>query len=423
MNKKSLLSLSQILGKQRKLLLIHGAVIHRLSLNQDLEEIIKEDLYAEMSTKPKPILLLAAPFLNSFVHETIPLSAKELENADARILPFSISDREHRLVTSIKLNDKKAVTIHAHLSLKGKLLLDEFKKQKINVSWQPAVTLAIKNLLARSKTLANQYSILRCYFHDEMLQIQWQNNFIKFSHVPYWDQHSSFDNKRQLVDQLLQETSDTHKMSTIDLDCQTSQNKKNSLIKPRQLFYSEGRKPRVKSNQRSFRKDPINPFKYITRNRILAVILTCSVIWAGVWYFQLTSLQQYHQQLKAEVKVLEQNTEKLTEIAKIERKYFKIASLLDAVEMARFLPNNLFDIIETTLPASTWIYKINATPQIVHIELLDQKSTELSKLIEGFNQRLGKTNLEVNEKIELHKKPLNKYTIRIQYYSQVNTNE
>ena len=423
MNKKSFLSLSQLLGTRRKLLLLHGTVIHRFSPNQEIEEITREELYAEVSTKPKPVLLLAAPYLNSFVHETIPLSAKELENVDARILPFSISDQEQRQVTSISLNDKKAVTIHAHLSLRGKSLLNEFKNQKINVSWQPAVTLAIKNLLSKSKTLANQFSILRCYFHDEMLQIHWQNRHIQFSHIPYWDRHSSFENKRQLVDQLLQETIDTQKMSTIDLDCQSSQNRKNAIIKPGEIFFSEGRGRRLKSNQRNFRKDPINPLNYLTRNRILAIILAGCTIWAGVWYIQLTTLQQYYQQLKAEVQLLEQNTEKLTEIAKVERKYFGIVSLIDAVEIARFLPNNLFNIIETTLPTSAWIYKIKATSQIVRIELLDQKNTELSKLIEGFNQRLGKTNLEVNEKIELQKKPLNKYTIKIQYDSQVNSDE
>jgi len=423
MNKKSFHSLSQILGKPSKYLLLHGAVIHRLSPDKDIEEINKKELFAEMSTKPKPIILLAAPFLNSFVHETIPLSSKELETADARILPFSISDREQRLVTSIKLTDKRAVTIHAHLSLKGKLFLDEFKKQKINISWQPAVALVIKNLLATSKISDNQSSILRCYFHEEMLQIDWLNKLIRFCHIPYWDQKSSFEHKKRLVDQLLKDTTDAHKWSAINLNSRIAHNEKHPFVPPRLLFFPEGRRLRLKSNQKRFKKVPFNPIKYISRNRVLAVMLSACLIWAGVWYFQLTKLRQYYQQLKAEVQVLERNTEKLSEIAKVERKYFEIVSLLDAVETARFLPKNLFDTIETTLPRSTWIYKINATPEIVQIELLDQKATELSKLIEGFNQRLGKTNLEINEKIELHNKPLNKYTVTVHYSSRVNVNE
>ena len=398
---------------------MHGSVIHRILPNQAIEEISREAFYKEISVKPKPRLLLAAPFLNTFVHETIPLSNRELEKADTRILPFSISDREHRVVTSLKLNDKKAVTIHAHLSLQGKLLLDEFKKQKVNVSWEPAVTVTIKNLLATYKAQTNPFSILRCYFHGEMLQIEWQGKILKFSHIPYWQQQASFHGKKQLVHQMLQETIHSQKVSTINLDCQSPISEKTNFISPGQLFTLESYKSRVKSNQRSFRKDPINPLRHLTRNRVLAAILAISIIWTGLLYFQISKRKISHQQLKTEVRLLEHNTEKLSEIAKVERKYFKFASLLDAIEITRFLPNDLFKVIESTLPSSTWIFKINATPQIIYLELLDQKSIELSKLIEGFNQSLGKTSLEVNEKIELQKKPLNKYTIKIQQYSQV----
>jgi len=385
-----------------------------LTRGHTVKELSMEGFYEEISTKPKPKILLAAPYVNSFVHETIQLVARELEQVDSRVLPFSITDREHRLISSIKLNDKKAVTIHSHLSTKGQTLLNSIKNRKISASWHPAVSFMIKNILSAGKEDFSRHSILRVYFQDELIQARWQGNQPRFRHITNWHHSQSFSNKNQYVDQLLQDSTGTEKVTAVNINGREEDTENDDIIQLDELFFSSARSSKVKATHRTLRKESINWLKYITINRVLTVVLAFCFIWAGLLEFKIAEKKEYQISLKMKVEEMIVNTDRLSEIAKVERKYFQLQSLIDAVEQTKFNPNKLFEVIESSLPATTWIFQIHATPHEISIDLLDEKNTEMSKLIETLNRQIGKTSLELNEKTVLENHSLNKYTIKIQ---------
>ena len=413
----------RLFRKQKGIVILHGPAIHYLSPKQTMAELTPDLLHLRLSSKPKPLILLAAPFLNSFVHETIPLAANELDQVDSRILPFSQTTRENRQITSINISNKRALTIHSHLSKEGIDFLNSLRKNRISVSWKPAIAFIVRNLMMVSRIDSHRDSFSRIFLNNEMLQMRWQGNLTKFQHITYWHRSMGWKKNKLYVDQLLHDSLGSEMVTAISLSCQQQDTSDQTRLTIKQLFFPTGNTAKVKSTQRKYRKEPLNLIKHLSVNRVFIVVSGICLVWTGLMEFQIGRMKKKHLLLSKEIKELELSTDKLAEIAIVEREFLKLQSLLDAVDQTKFLPNKLFELIEASLPPTTWIFQIHAAPQEITIDLLDEKNIELSQLIDTFNRRIGKTSVEMSEKTEIDSISLNRYTIKIRRNPQDSANE
>ena len=150
------------------------------------------------------LCLLAAPFNISFVHETIHLKKKELLEADQQILSLSRLPLDKRAVKSIQLSEKKAITIHSHLTEEGAKLLSSIKKLGKGVQWQPAISFIMGNLLGYPQELLREKTCLRCFLEQEAFEIIWSSTIPHVQLIQNWLPVGKIEDKVPYFKSLLQ---------------------------------------------------------------------------------------------------------------------------------------------------------------------------------------------------------------------------
>ncbi|MCP4750348.1 MAG: hypothetical protein GY866_05620 [Proteobacteria bacterium] len=406
-----------------KLILLHGSAIQLIRPNQGFSEISLDQVRQEYNSKPKPLVLLASPFVNSFVHETIPLSTKDLESVDRQTLGFSPSPGDRRLIASIELQEKKALTVHSHLTGKGMDLLTYFKQIKIKIKWQPAVQTLIKSLLYFPQTTVKRKTKLRIYLFNEMLQVRWHTNYAKFQHLSYWHQQLDFPKKKLYVDRMLAETTGQSDMVSAVLHKGDGELTDESVSDITEIFFPKGKRQKRKTLSQAIGRERGDYWKLITVNRILALIVVCLILWAIAINYHANGLKEYRAALKKSVDTLQVNSDKLNVIAETEREYFKLSSLVETANSLKLRPYVFLEKLDSILPSGVWIFRFSISSRMIVLELLDDKETELTTLIEMIGTRLGKTNLEKNETIQIGNKILKKYSILINQFQPEPMNE
>ena len=130
----------------RTRLLLHGELIHCFNDQQFVVELTQEAIQKTVGGTSRSIVFLASPFIHTFIHETIHLSKNEMEKADQQLLGFKNPAANYINITSLKLNEKKSITIHSHLTQKGAELLKTLQHEKIRFTWHPAILSLVTNL-------------------------------------------------------------------------------------------------------------------------------------------------------------------------------------------------------------------------------------------------------------------------------------
>ena len=143
------------------------------------------------------------------------------------------------------------------------------------------------------------------------------------------------------------------------------------------------------------------------------MITVCLVIWAFFANYQVTQLINEQSSLRKSIQSLQLKTDKLASIAKTERRFFQLSSLLRATSILKFKPYLLLEKIEAILPSNIWIHKISISAKKVNLELLDNEETELTALMELFGNKLGETSLDLSETIQIKDNQLKKYYVLI----------
>ncbi len=391
--------------------LLHGSQAHLISPDSEITNIPIKDLDNHLQVKRRPILLLACPFVLSFVHETIHLTAKELKQADQQILPFGNS-KDNRSISSIVLNKKKALTIHSHLTKQGISLLRQLRANKIRVSWQPAVCYLIKNILYFQQNEISSNTVYRVYLSEEVLQIQRNHTQLEFSHLHYWLQKSAFEKRKQYMEILLKKSAKNQEILSIEFQNQVQDTANvTSLINA--LFFPGKKKKKLKTSEHRIKRQLDRYLKLLTPRRVLTVSAFFTLFWAIVINVQVSQMKKDYTLRTGVVKDLQHKSTKLSQISKIEREYFKLISAFETADELKINPHLLLNKLDSVLPKDIWINNISISYEMIELVLHDPKETELSDLIEAFSKIIGKTNLEKNEVIQIDNQSIKKYTFTI----------
>lgn len=395
--------------KNRPQILIHGDWIHSYKKTWSAVSFSREAIISLLGSAPTFEIYLASPYLHSFIHETIHLSNKELEQADQRLLGFSTSPSPHVQVTAIRLTDKKALTIHSHLSRKGAELLSLLKREKTSFSWYPAVTSIITNINHEQKLSSDMPDNLRIFLDDEMLQVQKQAGQVRFQHLNYLHNDQDFDNRCRIAEQILDKTGD----KKLFLKLPFNNNSPGNLNFPLTFLQPPIRSRDIKSITRVQRKRRFSPRILLNRNRVLGLATCVCVLWAGTIQWQLLKMNQQQQERYQTIAVLKQKSRQLNQIALSERKHVRLSAITQTVEQIKTRPFQYLEKLESILPKGVWIQQIVFQENHTLMILLDSEKTELSGLMDGIGKHLGKTSLRSSEEVSLKKVPVQRYTVEV----------
>lgn len=411
------LSMGRFLQKRKSrkgILIFHGSVTSYISFHPDHFEISEKnetEVKSLIRAKQRPLILLATPYINSYVHETILLSTKELGLADSQTLPFSRSPKNNRTITSIELNDKKALTVHSHLTDLGVIQLDLLKKIKSSITWKPAVLYFMQSFLLVSKQTAQLEGIFRLFLSDEMMEVQWHQDYPKLQHTFFLHQNLPMEKNIEHIGQIY----DDKKNSTIIESFQfTNQHiHKNTLPYKilANLQHLKSRKLKSKTQNQLKRRKSLKIIKTIHRNHVLGFLLLLTLIWTGWTTNRVNQAVEKKRTLQASVDKLKIQSKKLNKIAKQELEFHKLYALRQTTRQLQLAPHLILIELDKILPDSLWLQQITISHGNIIFEILDNEETELTKLIEEFNSKIGKTNLEKSEIIQIKHVDLKKYYI------------
>lgn len=376
-------------------------------------EITLENLANEISTRSNPLLLLASPFIYTFVHETIHLSSSELEQADLQKLSVSKAKKENRFITSIHVSDKKAITIHSHLTTKGLELLVSFKDSKKRIPWRPAIENIIINLLNHPPETEIQQGgdRFRMLLDYEYLQADWSLTFPIIQHFNCWNPSLSYNSKIKHLNQIT--TNPTNNRTSKIWTIADYQNDDKLQIIMRNLLFPKRKKQKYKIIFRKPRKNRQLNLKFITLNRVLVTSTIILFLWAVFSNLVLTGLKADRLSLQQSINALQAESKKLSKIAQTERLYFKANSMLEAAGSLRINPHSFLNKLDRILPGSVWIKNLSISHQKIDLELLDHEETELTSLMSTLGEQNYHINLNKNETIQINGRSLKHYQLVI----------
>jgi len=414
MNFLSGLSQFAKLQENRTRVLLHGDLIHCFNDQQTAIELTQKTIGKVLGSTPsRPVIFLASPFIHTYIHETIHLSKNEMEKVDQQLLGFKVPAASYINITSLKLNEKKSLTIHSHMTQQGGELLKELQHKKIRLTWYPAILSIVTNLYQDGISQPTTMENLRIYLANELLQTQRQGSRLRFEHLNYLHNHQTFEENKQTIERLLDKEGSNPDFSEWVYPQHTSNKTANinqlagyNIVAPR-----KGR--HIKSITRSAKNRPL-AFQYLLRqNSILGFAIAIIFVWAFLINLHLESVNQKQLKLKRSISILQQHSDRLHQIAEIEREHFRIISMRRAAQSLKIQPTLFLDKLDRILPDGVWLNQVTIQNHHIGMELLDGAETELSAFMDRLGKQCGETNLKNNEIFTLNKVPLRKYSIEI----------
>ena len=357
------------------------------------------------------IVLLGSPYINTYVHETIPLSKRDLPAVDQQILPFSRSLPECIRIDSIAINQHKAITIHSHVTDRGIRFLDQFKKIG---GWQPAIAYFIKKLIAEAAqipTIAKTHVII---FENEVLRISRTENNLQISHFSLWPDH--LPQHRAGIVKALVEADQKHTpfsyLNVANIGTETNISEDSTMQELLAATSFQKVKSiscvRQKNRLRYFRKK-LRYFQRISLQYVLVSTLVCTIGFAVISYNRLSRLKNRQHSLSSLMETLASNTAQIEPIIRKEREYYRLSSLMEAITQSRFNPSQILVRISSVLPKTTWINSVFINDREITIDLFDTEAVDISQLLERFSAHLGRPNLVLNEDVVIEDRKVKHY--------------
>lgn len=415
--------LAKLQGNRTRVLL-HGELIHCFTDKQTAIDLTREAIHKTLSGNlSRPVVFLASPFIHTFIHETIHLSKNEMEKADQQLLGFKVPAASFINITSLKLNEKKSLTVHSHLTHEGAELLKDLRHQKIRFVWYPAILSIVTKFYHDGITQLTITEKLRIYLANEFLQTQRRGGILRFDHLNYLHDHYEFEDNRRTIEGILDKDGSQQDFTEL-VYAQNNLSESTNINKLADHIIITPRKGRhIKSVTRSTKNRPF-AFQYLLRrNSLLGIATTIILVWAFLIHTQIKSVNQKQLGLKRAISILQQQSNRLNQIAEIEREHFRYTALTQAAQSLKIQPALFLDKLDRILPDSVWLSHIAIQNNLIGIELLDRSETELSAFMDRLGKQCGETNLKNNETITLNKTPLRKYTIEISHLKPKTLNE
>jgi len=401
-------------NSEKDMLVFHGSGASYIQFDPAgirIAEISETKIQSLLHSKQRPLILLSAPYINSYVHETIILSKKELNLADSQTLSFSSSAENHRTITAIELNDKKALTVHSHLTELGIQQLDTLKKIKSSVIWKPAVLYFLQSFLLVSKQNPQWEGIFRIFLSNEMMEIHWHQSYPRLQHSFFLHQNLHPEKNIQHINEIF-----NHKKSQITIKSFQLINQKidKDTFQYKVLAglqHSESRKLKSKTQNQLKKSKSVKIIKTINRNQVLAFLLLITLIWTAWLNNQVSEAAESKKILLSSIESLKIQAKKLDELTKYQLEFHKLQALKQTIRKLQLAPHFILNELDKLLPKNLWIQEISISHGNIFFELLDNEETELSQLIELFNSKIGKTNLDKSEVTKIKHITLKKYTL------------
>jgi len=391
--------------------LLHGNTVELLTRGSTIRSLSLDEF--RQHRHARCLLLLAAPFVRSFVHETIPLTTKELDRVDQQLLGAQRVSERFRTVVCCRLDADKALTSHCHLTDQGSELLCQLHRVKSRTTWKPAIPELVVKLLDLAEQTLQPDETVRLYLSHEIIQVRKKSRLGAIQHLHYLLPHLSLTENMEVVDRILDDREDLKAYQRYSF--QTDTRKTAQPAGPfltRLLALKARRRPQKRFTQRQSRTWH-RLRRFADRNILMAGCLFTILVWAAMIHYQERAARQERESWQTAVQKLEYASDHLQRIALQQQPLFRLQALLNAIEPLKMHPEYFFAALEPLLPNSIWIGQVALSRQLIRLHLLDSSETELTTLIEAFGQHLGKTSLEESETIQLGDRPLKRYRIHI----------
>ncbi len=396
-------------------ILLHGKLIYSIGQEPAVSEFSYELLKKRLIGARRPLLFLAAPYVHSYIHTTIQLSSREMETADQQLLGFKDPASLFIKVTSLKLNDKKALTIHSHLSKSGAELLAFKRLEKVSFTWHPAVSSFITAIFQSSVDLLQEKGRLRIYLANELLQIEKQNNQLRCQHLNYLQNHTTFEDKKQTAERILEKAEGKQEYATLIFADAATMDVGSSIHLVDPLLLPPVRNRQIKTITRIQKKRSLAVRSIIKRNNLLGIATFAVIAWAILINLHVSQINQQRFTKKRSIHILKQHSARLNQIAEIRLKYIRFVSIRQTAKSLKICPTSFLTRLDKILPRSVWVQRFAIQDDHVTLELLDSGKSEISALMDQISRQCGETNLTSNEPITLEKTPIRKYTIEIKH--------
>ncbi len=367
-----------------------------------------DELVYKLRKEKKTLILLSAPHIYSYIHNTIPLNKKELPRADAQKLGFSRFPDENRTLESFTLAHEKSITIHSHLSENGQTILQELKRKKIKFEWKPALSFFISNLLQYPQTYLRQFKTVTVVFQEEIFQFSWSLASPKIKHLYNWNKSLPLPEKQLSMEKLIGRSMQNETGISVFLD-QHSNNPKPIA----ELFFPTGRKNNIKTVLKKTRKRHQYLSRILSPSLFVFIATVIITTYSFFSHYSLQKLKDKRETVQEEVQHLQMKTGELESLANNERSIAKVESLLNSIDYLQFNPLSFTNRLNELIPSTIWIKTVTLSNEKILLELYDYKNTDLPALVRHFTKEIGSTSLDENSREVLIDKTVRKYTLTI----------
>ena len=404
---------SKIRYRSQPIVLINGMSAIVLKPDRSVVPIPLADLHVQLDKIKFFRLLLAAPFMYSFVQHTIPLKPGELRPADNFALELSRFDKEERCVESLHLDNQRAITVFSHLSEQGRYLLEQFQKSGKRITWKPAISFVVHNLLNFPQKDLHTYQCLDLIMEKELLRVKWKPEIPEIKHCFYWNNNELAKTQSEYALNLM---ADEENPSFLRLSLFNDPGGIDELSDmAEKVFFPSGKENGLKRVERKFSKSGLNRLKSISPLYILSILLAGLLFWSVYKQQELNDLISVRKNLLQIAGSLHSQSDEFDKIAGNERLLIKIESLIESIEHHQLNPHKIIRQLESLFPETSWLKSIEISQSRIIFELLAFERIDISRLIETIGKAFGKVDLEENTVIQLENRLLRKYKLKIKF--------
>lgn len=389
--------------QEETLFLFHGEVVQRVDADGSCSMVEQEQVPALMKKSGKYRILLASPFVNAYLHETIRLRPGELKEFDRNLLPFSRASSKYRRLLAWQISDRKQILLHLHLTPQGGLLLSFLRKGRLKIAWDSIIAELIESQLSLFQQIPEKFHSRQYYLEQELIAWDAGVNAPRFFYRPFWLPEESFAENQRCMKNLLEEETDRKnqyewiRLSTLD---RTS------------LFC---RKEERLSKRTTFTGLKTERFgKFLHPLSISTVLLCFVMIYAGSQYYQKLIWEKRELALLEEVAAVKKKVRSLDFIVEDERQYYKLEALQQVAEQLKMTPQHFLNRVGSLLASGTgWLTGVHVMEKQVDMDLILRNEDEWQQLLEQFRVTFGNTTLLNREEVEIGKEKFKKYRITI----------
>ncbi len=401
----------------REVLLFQGQSIYHIHKYDGVMPCNNNELVQIVKRNKKILCLLASPLVITYVHETIHLKKNELLDADQQILSLSRIPYKNRKIESIQLSEKKAITLHAHLSKEGEATLSKLNKIKKNILWQAAIPYFVRNLLQYPQLNLRKSPIFRCFLEEEAFEIVWKPSIPFINLVQNWRPEKNPAKKEYGFRKLLNVSNEQR--SSLEISFHHKKLDNISLASLNSLVFPDGILLKHKTVIKSGSKP--GDLLQILKPRYL-IIFVCSLV--SVWLIAVKI--EHHQlldrknRLYSEMTIKKNGPDLQQRIVNFERKYFQESVLSELILSERFRLDRIILKIEEFLDGTQyWLSEYHGNNSSITLSFVKSGShdeTKIQHLLRRF-QLLGETKLIGSDRIVKKGFRLIEYQIKIVFRS------